>query len=280
MRDRRAVLAERGNDVIDERRNRGLELAVAAGETDFHQRTLLRQRPIYHTGAAHVPKRCGNERDTHSRRNETHNRRHLNRFLLDSRGEAGVATKTHDEIVQPDACLARKKDEGLAGECCKRHTAWPSPPRGQRSHQRLAQQRPVSGIHVPVVAVAHAGRLIEEDDDVAGAATDSGRGRTLLEERPRECGDDQRDGCRPEQEEEPVSDAPAAIASASRNRRRASASNAVPAADKRTPRLVRANNGVPSSVSNALICRDSGGCDMWSRAAARPKWRVSATATK
>ena len=51
----------------------------------------------------------------------------------------------------------------------------------------------------------------------------------------------------------PSACAPAAIASASRNSRRASVSSAVPAADKRTPRVVRANNGVPSSVSNALI---------------------------
>jgi hypothetical protein len=43
---------------------------------------------------------------------------------------------------------------------------------------------------------------------------------------------------------------------------------------------VRLNNSVPSSASNALIWRDNGGCDILSRVAARPKFSVSATATK
>ena len=63
---------------------------------------------------------------------------------------------------------------------------------------------------VPVVAVAHAGRLIEEDDDIARAAAHRGRRRAPAQERSRERGDDERHRRRAEQQQEPVPDAPAA----------------------------------------------------------------------
>ena len=46
---------------------------------------------------------------------------------------------------------------------------------------------------LPVIAVAHAGRLIEQHDDLARAARRGHRQRALRDERPRERGDDQQD---------------------------------------------------------------------------------------
>ena len=60
----------------------------------------------------------------------------------------------------------------------------------------------------PVIAVAHARRLIEQDDDLARAAADGRGDRALAEERPRERGDDQRDRRGAHQQQRPVADAP------------------------------------------------------------------------
>src|SRR5205823_11024188 len=110
--------------------------AVAPRETYFHQRTRLAQRAIYHTRTAHLPRRRGHQRYAHARGHETDDRGHLNRLLLDPRRKPGIATKAHDEIVQPDARLAREKDEWLVRKRCKRHTPRPRPVRGQRCDQR------------------------------------------------------------------------------------------------------------------------------------------------
>ena len=61
---------------------------------------------------------------------------------------------------------------------------------------------------------------------------------------------------------------------------RASPSSRSPAGVSSTRREVRANSVRPSSDSSSRMRCDSGGVDMWSRAAARPKWHSSATATK
>jgi hypothetical protein len=60
-----------------------------------------------------------------------------------------------------------------------------------------------------MVAVAHAGRLIEQDDDLARAAADRGGDRALVEEGARKGGDDERDRGRAHQQQRPVPDAPA-----------------------------------------------------------------------
>jgi hypothetical protein len=57
-----------------------------------------------------------------------------------------------------------------------------------------------------VVAVAHARRLVEQDDDFARAAADRRGHRPLPEERTRERRDDERDGRRPQQQQRPVAD--------------------------------------------------------------------------
>jgi len=54
----------------------------------------------------------------------------------------------------------------------------------------------------------------------------------------------------------------------------------LPAAVSSTWREVRLNSSTPNSSSRAAICRLRGGWEMCSRAAARPKCRVSARATK
>ena len=53
-----------------------------------------------------------------------------------------------------------------------------------------------------------------------------------------------------------------------------------PAGVSRTWRVVLTNRGVPSSASSWRIDCDRAGWAMWRRSAARPKWRVSATAAK
>ncbi len=60
----------------------------------------------------------------------------------------------------------------------------------------------------------------------------------------------------------------------------ASSRNRIPAGVSRTCRESRSNNVAPNARSNAAIWRLSGGCVMWRRAAARPKWSVSATVRK
>ncbi|MOA42909.1 hypothetical protein D3C78_1650040 [compost metagenome] len=61
---------------------------------------------------------------------------------------------------------------------------------------------------------------------------------------------------------------------------RASGRNSSPTVLSATRRLVRSNRQTPSSSSSAWICWLSGGWEMPSRAAARPKCSSSATATK
>src|SRR5438067_91385 len=80
---------------------------------------------------------------------------------------------------------------------------------------------------------------------------------------------------------------PAAIARSSctvRSRwmvtRRASSSRRAPWGVSSTRRRVRVKSTMPSSSSSARIARDSGGCEMCSASAARPKCSRSATATK
>ena len=58
---------------------------------------------------------------------------------------------------------------------------------------------------VPPVRVPHARRVVEEDDDLARAGV-GGRGATVLEEGPRERGDEQRERDAAENEEQQVSD--------------------------------------------------------------------------
>src|SRR5262249_28525560 len=60
----------------------------------------------------------------------------------------------------------------------------------------------------------------------------------------------------------------------------ASAKKTFPACVSSTRRRSRENSLSPSSSSSVRICWLSGGCDKCSRAAARPKWSSSATATK
>jgi hypothetical protein len=62
--------------------------------------------------------------------------------------------------------------------------------------------------------------------------------------------------------------------------RTASGSRASPAAVRSTRRVVRSNSGAPSCDSSCRIAWDSGDWAMRSASAARPKCRVSATATK
>ncbi len=61
---------------------------------------------------------------------------------------------------------------------------------------------------------------------------------------------------------------------------RASRSSTSPAAVSLTCRVVRTSSATPSCRSRSRIARDSGGCAMPSREAARPKCSSSATATK
>ncbi|KAG1176483.1 hypothetical protein G6F35_016473 [Rhizopus arrhizus] len=61
---------------------------------------------------------------------------------------------------------------------------------------------------------------------------------------------------------------------------RASRKKRLPAALSSTCRLLRSNSVTPRSCSSNWICRDSGGCVMHSRSAARPKCSSSATAMK
>ena len=61
---------------------------------------------------------------------------------------------------------------------------------------------------------------------------------------------------------------------------RARSSSTSPAGASSTLRVVRYSSGSPSSASKRRICCESGGWAMWSRSAARPKCRSSATATK
>jgi len=61
-----------------------------------------------------------------------------------------------------------------------------------------------------VIPVAHARRLVEQDDDFACAAAGRRSGRTLPQKRPRERGDDERDGRGAHQQQRPVADAPSA----------------------------------------------------------------------
>ncbi|MNV77468.1 hypothetical protein D3C71_1708890 [compost metagenome] len=64
------------------------------------------------------------------------------------------------------------------------------------------------------------------------------------------------------------------------SRCRASRRNLRPAALSSTWRLLRSNRVTPRSCSSSWICRDSGGCVMHNRSAARPKCSSSATAMK
>ena len=61
---------------------------------------------------------------------------------------------------------------------------------------------------------------------------------------------------------------------------RARSSSTSPAGASSTLRVVRYSSGSPSSASRRRICWESGGWAMCRRAAARPKCRSSATATK
>src|SRR3569833_1802757 len=71
-----------------------------------------------------------------------------------------------------------------------------------------------------------------------------------------------------------------AALSARRRMRRASSKNTRPAGVSFTARLVRSSSLTPSTCSSSWICRDRGGWVMFMRAAALPKCKVSATATK
>src|SRR4051812_32574108 len=62
--------------------------------------------------------------------------------------------------------------------------------------------------------------------------------------------------------------------------RTASPCSVAPAAVRRTLRLVRSSSCTPTACSSSWIWRESGGCVMCRRAAARPKCSSSATATK
>src|SRR5438132_460897 len=62
--------------------------------------------------------------------------------------------------------------------------------------------------------------------------------------------------------------------------RRASSSSRAPWGVSSTRRRVRVKSATPSSSSSARMARDSGGCEMCSASAARPKCSRSATATK
>jgi hypothetical protein len=61
---------------------------------------------------------------------------------------------------------------------------------------------------------------------------------------------------------------------------RKSARNAQAAAVSVTLRGLRSISVTPRLASSAASWRLNGGCDRLSRAAARPKWRVSASVTK
>ena len=63
---------------------------------------------------------------------------------------------------------------------------------------------------LPVVAEAHAGRLIEHDDDFARAARDGGGRGSLPQERTRERCHDHENRGRAHHQQQPVTDAPAA----------------------------------------------------------------------
>ena len=73
---------------------------------------------------------------------------------------------------------------------------------------------------------------------------------------------------------------PRTLSSTAARMRAASTFRNSPAGVSRTWRVVRTNSGVPSSPSSWRIDWDSAGWAMWRRSAARPKWRVSATAAK
>src|SRR5436190_2193267 len=62
--------------------------------------------------------------------------------------------------------------------------------------------------------------------------------------------------------------------------RRVSSSSRSPSGVSSTLRRVRAKSVTPSSSSSRRMARESGGCEICSDCAARPKWRRSATATK
>src|SRR5687768_16837648 len=64
------------------------------------------------------------------------------------------------------------------------------------------------------------------------------------------------------------------------SRRRASPNKRVPSGVSSTRRRLRANSTTPRRCSRARIARDSGGCEICSAAAARPKCNCSATAKK
>ena len=68
--------------------------------------------------------------------------------------------------------------------------------------------------------------------------------------------------------------------STARSTSRASTSRRSPAGVNATWRLVRSNSSSPSACSSSRMRCDNGGVVTCSRAAARPKWRSSATATK
>ena len=68
--------------------------------------------------------------------------------------------------------------------------------------------------------------------------------------------------------------------STARSTSRASTSRRSPAGVNATCRLVRSNSSSPSACSSSRMRCDNGGVVTCSRAAARPKWRSSATATK
>ena len=67
---------------------------------------------------------------------------------------------------------------------------------------------------------------------------------------------------------------------AGRCMRRASSSKRAPSAVSSTRRRLRANSATPRRSSSARMARDSGGCEMCSASAARPKCSRSATAMK
>ena len=70
------------------------------------------------------------------------------------------------------------------------------------------------------------------------------------------------------------------MSSASRSMRRACWTTASPAAVSATRRGRRSTSGTPSDSSSFFSCAERVGWETWQRAAARPKWRVSASATR
>ena len=89
-------------------------------------------------------------------------------------------------------------------------------------------------------------------------------------------------GCHPPPSggSEPARRAARAASAMSARMARARGSNVAPDGRRRTPREVRSNSFTPSSSSSERIWRLSGGWDRCKRAAARPTFPSSATATK